>query len=159
MFYHFEFCLKNMWNCSLTQQILSHSFYSCNQICFQFYLSIVHGASLLLMLGTGVQLIHIFPQDNFPTSFIYSLRTISLAHSYIPSAQFPYLIHIFSQDDFPTSFIYSLRTISVAHSYIPSAQFPYLIHIFPQDDFPTSFIYSLSTISLPHSYIPSARFP
>ena len=23
----FEFCLKNMWNCSLTQQILSHSFY------------------------------------------------------------------------------------------------------------------------------------
>jgi hypothetical protein len=27
MFYLFEFCLKNMWNCSLTQQILSHSFY------------------------------------------------------------------------------------------------------------------------------------
>ena len=27
MLYLFEFCLKNMWNCSLTQQILSHSFY------------------------------------------------------------------------------------------------------------------------------------
>jgi hypothetical protein len=27
MFYLFEFCLKNMWNCSLTQHILSHSFY------------------------------------------------------------------------------------------------------------------------------------
>jgi hypothetical protein len=27
MFYRFEFCLKNMWNCSLSQQILSHSFY------------------------------------------------------------------------------------------------------------------------------------
>jgi hypothetical protein len=27
MFYLFEFCLKNMWNCGLTQQILSHSFY------------------------------------------------------------------------------------------------------------------------------------
>ena len=27
MFYLFEFCLKNMWNCSLRQQILSHSFY------------------------------------------------------------------------------------------------------------------------------------
>jgi hypothetical protein len=27
MFYLFEFCLNNMWNCSLTQQILSHSFY------------------------------------------------------------------------------------------------------------------------------------
>jgi hypothetical protein len=27
MFYLFEFCLRNMWNCSLTQQILSHSFY------------------------------------------------------------------------------------------------------------------------------------
>ena len=27
MFYLFEFCLKNMWNCSPTQQILSHSFY------------------------------------------------------------------------------------------------------------------------------------
>jgi hypothetical protein len=27
MFYLFEFCLKNMWNCSLTQQIMSHSFY------------------------------------------------------------------------------------------------------------------------------------
>jgi hypothetical protein len=27
MFYLFEFCLKNMWNCSLTQQIVSHSFY------------------------------------------------------------------------------------------------------------------------------------
>jgi hypothetical protein len=25
--YRFEFCLKNMWNCSLSQQILSHSFY------------------------------------------------------------------------------------------------------------------------------------
>jgi hypothetical protein len=27
MFYLYEFCLKNMWNCSLTQQILSHNFY------------------------------------------------------------------------------------------------------------------------------------
>jgi hypothetical protein len=27
MFYLYEFCLKNMWNCSLTQQMLSHSFY------------------------------------------------------------------------------------------------------------------------------------
>jgi hypothetical protein len=27
MFYLFEFYLKNMWNCSPTQQILSHSFY------------------------------------------------------------------------------------------------------------------------------------
>jgi hypothetical protein len=27
MFYLFEFCLKNMWNCSLAQQILSHNFY------------------------------------------------------------------------------------------------------------------------------------
>jgi hypothetical protein len=27
MFYLFEFCLKNMWNCSLTQHILSHTFY------------------------------------------------------------------------------------------------------------------------------------
>jgi hypothetical protein len=27
MFYLNEFCLKNMWNCSLTQQILCHSFY------------------------------------------------------------------------------------------------------------------------------------
>jgi hypothetical protein len=27
MFYLFEFCLKNMWNCSLTQHILSHNFY------------------------------------------------------------------------------------------------------------------------------------
>ena len=27
MFHLFEFCLKNMWNCSLTQQMLSHSFY------------------------------------------------------------------------------------------------------------------------------------
>ena len=27
MFYLFEFCLKNMWNCSLIQQILIHSFY------------------------------------------------------------------------------------------------------------------------------------
>jgi hypothetical protein len=26
-FYLFEFCLENMWNCNLTQQILSHSFY------------------------------------------------------------------------------------------------------------------------------------
>jgi hypothetical protein len=26
-YYLFEFCLKNIWNCSLTQQILSHSFY------------------------------------------------------------------------------------------------------------------------------------
>jgi hypothetical protein len=25
MFYLYEFCLKNMWICSLTQQILSHS--------------------------------------------------------------------------------------------------------------------------------------
>jgi hypothetical protein len=28
MFYLFELCLKNMWNCSLTQHILSHSFYN-----------------------------------------------------------------------------------------------------------------------------------
>jgi hypothetical protein len=27
MLYLFEFCLKNMWNCSLTQQMLSHRFY------------------------------------------------------------------------------------------------------------------------------------
>jgi hypothetical protein len=27
MFYLFEFCLKNMWNCSPTPKILSHSFY------------------------------------------------------------------------------------------------------------------------------------
>jgi hypothetical protein len=26
MFYLFEYCLKNMWNCSLIQQILSHSY-------------------------------------------------------------------------------------------------------------------------------------
>jgi hypothetical protein len=26
MFYLYEFCLKNTWNCSLTQQSLSHSF-------------------------------------------------------------------------------------------------------------------------------------
>jgi hypothetical protein len=27
MFYLFELCLKNMWNCGLTQQILSQNFY------------------------------------------------------------------------------------------------------------------------------------
>ena len=27
MFYLFKFCLKNMWNCSLAHQILSHRFY------------------------------------------------------------------------------------------------------------------------------------
>ena len=27
MFYLFEFCLKNMWNCSLTHHIMSHCFY------------------------------------------------------------------------------------------------------------------------------------
>jgi hypothetical protein len=34
----FEFCLKNMWNCSLTQQILSHSFYDW-KLCELFLLS------------------------------------------------------------------------------------------------------------------------
>ena len=38
MFYLFEFCLKNMWNCSLTQQILSHSFYDW-MLCELFLLS------------------------------------------------------------------------------------------------------------------------
>ena len=38
MFYLFEFCLKNMWNCSLTQQILSHIFY-CELLCELFLLS------------------------------------------------------------------------------------------------------------------------
>ena len=38
MFYLFEFCLKNMWNCSLTQQILSHSFYDW-KLCELFLLS------------------------------------------------------------------------------------------------------------------------
>ena len=34
----FEFCLKNMWNCSLTQQRLSHSFYDW-KMCELFLLS------------------------------------------------------------------------------------------------------------------------
>ena len=38
MFYLFEFCLKNMWNCSLRQQILSHSFYDW-KLCELFLLS------------------------------------------------------------------------------------------------------------------------
>jgi hypothetical protein len=38
MLYLFEFCLKNMWNCSLTQQILSHSFYDWN-LCELFLLN------------------------------------------------------------------------------------------------------------------------
>ena len=38
MFYIFEFCLKNMRNCSLTQQILSHSFYDW-KLCELFLLS------------------------------------------------------------------------------------------------------------------------
>jgi hypothetical protein len=38
MFYLFEFCLKNIWNCSLTQQILSHSFYDW-KLCELFLLS------------------------------------------------------------------------------------------------------------------------
>ena len=38
MFYLFELCLKNMWNCSLTQQILSHSFYDW-KLCELFLLS------------------------------------------------------------------------------------------------------------------------
>jgi hypothetical protein len=38
MFYLFEFCLKNMWNCSLTQHILSHSCYDW-KLCELFLLS------------------------------------------------------------------------------------------------------------------------
>jgi hypothetical protein len=38
MFYLFEFCLKNMWNCSLIQQILSHRFYDW-KLCEWFLLS------------------------------------------------------------------------------------------------------------------------
>ena len=38
MLYLFEFCLKNMWNCSLTPQILSHSFYDW-KLCDLFLLS------------------------------------------------------------------------------------------------------------------------
>ena len=38
MFYLFEFCLKNMWNCSLTQQMLSHIFYDW-KLCELFLLS------------------------------------------------------------------------------------------------------------------------
>jgi hypothetical protein len=38
LFYLFEFCLKNMLNCSLTQQILSHSFYDW-KLCELFLLS------------------------------------------------------------------------------------------------------------------------
>jgi hypothetical protein len=38
MFYLFEFCLKNMWNCSLIQHIWSHSFYDW-KLCELFLLS------------------------------------------------------------------------------------------------------------------------
>jgi hypothetical protein len=38
MFYLFEFCLKNMWNCSLIQHILSHCFYDW-KLCEWFLLS------------------------------------------------------------------------------------------------------------------------
>ena len=38
MFYLFELCLKNMWNCSLIQQIWSHSFYDW-KLCELFLLS------------------------------------------------------------------------------------------------------------------------
>jgi hypothetical protein len=38
MFYLFEFCLKNMWNCSLIQQMLSHRFYDW-KLCEWFLLS------------------------------------------------------------------------------------------------------------------------
>jgi hypothetical protein len=41
MFYLFEFCLKNMWNCSLTQQMLSHSFYVVGRSLVFFLLAIV----------------------------------------------------------------------------------------------------------------------
>jgi hypothetical protein len=38
MFYLFEICLKNMWNCSLIKQILSHRFYDW-KLCEWFLLS------------------------------------------------------------------------------------------------------------------------
>jgi hypothetical protein len=59
MFYLYEFCLKNMWNCSLTQQILSHSFYDW-KLCELFLLSgflICHavGWYIELLRGTSDQ--------------------------------------------------------------------------------------------------------
>jgi hypothetical protein len=38
MFYLFEICLKNMWNCNLAQHILRHSFYDW-KLCELFLLS------------------------------------------------------------------------------------------------------------------------
>jgi hypothetical protein len=45
MFYFFEFCLKNMWNCSLIQQILSHRFYdkALWMVCFKLVFDASYG--------------------------------------------------------------------------------------------------------------------
>jgi hypothetical protein len=45
MFYLFEFCLKNMWNCSPTQQTLSHSLY--DQKLYELFLP-NHNLSLII---------------------------------------------------------------------------------------------------------------
>ena len=52
MFDLFEFCLKNMWNCSLTQQILSHSFYDC-KLC---ELSLLSGFLICHAVGCYIEL-------------------------------------------------------------------------------------------------------
>jgi hypothetical protein len=52
MFYLFKICLKNMWNCSLTQHILSHSFYNW-KLCELFLLS---GALICDAVGWYVEL-------------------------------------------------------------------------------------------------------
>ena len=52
MFYIFEFCLKNMWNCSLTQQILSHSLYD-----WKLYeLFLLSGFSICYAVGWYIEL-------------------------------------------------------------------------------------------------------
>ena len=52
MFYLFEFCLKNMWNCSLIKQMLSHRFYDW-KLCEWFLLS---GFSICHAIGWYTEL-------------------------------------------------------------------------------------------------------
>ena len=74
MFYLFESCLKNMWNCSLTQQLLSHSFYDL-KLCELFLLS---GFLIFHAVGWYIELKKVLMEDTWEKDLDLRLSKRSL---------------------------------------------------------------------------------
>jgi hypothetical protein len=74
MIYFFEFCLKNMWICSLTQQILNHSFYDW-KLCELFLLS---GFLICHAVGWYIEFKNVLMEDTWEKDLDWRLSKIFL---------------------------------------------------------------------------------